>query len=148
MHRCSKNARTHTPTTTTTTHRTQEGRPRAECYTAEALRAIDADPWGFTPPGGESQRALEARVSRFVLDSALPRARPGGPPGVLVAHGLAIKCFARGVLGSAPAMTWKLRLDNTAVVEFGFVEAGPAAGWHLLRLNDAAHLALAGVPLG
>lgn len=42
-------------------------------------------------------------------------------------------------------MTWKLRLDNTALVELGYIEAGAAAGWHLLRLNDAAHLVAEGI---
>jgi hypothetical protein len=33
-------------------------------------------------------------------------------------------------------------------VEVGYVETGPAAGWHLLRLNDTAHLVAEGVPAG
>jgi hypothetical protein len=32
-------------------------------------------------------------------------------------------------------------------VEVGFVDAGAAAGWHVLRLNDVAHLLAEGVPL-
>jgi hypothetical protein len=35
--------------------------------------------------------------------------------------------------------------DNTGLVEVGFVESGPAAGWHLLRMNDTAHLVAEGV---
>ncbi|GBF89533.1 hypothetical protein Rsub_02251 [Raphidocelis subcapitata] len=124
-----------------------EGAARAECYTAAALAAIQADPWHFAAPGGESQADVERRATAHVLEGVMPRLRPGGPPGVVVAHGLTIKCFLRGVLGSAPANSWKIRLDNTAVVEVGWVDSGPAAGWHLLRVNDAAHLLAEGVEL-
>lgn len=122
-----------------------EGKRRDECYTAAALEEIGRDPWNFKAPGGESQRELEARVSACILGAALPHAPPGGPPGVVVAHGLAIKCFLRNVLGSAPALTWKVRLDNTGVVELAFVESGAAAGWHVLRVNDTSHLVVEGV---
>lgn len=51
------------------------------------------------------------------------------------------------MLGSDPGLTWKLRLDNTGIAELGWVEGGPAAGWHLLRLNDTSHLLAGGVPI-
>ena len=34
----------------------------------------------------------------------------------------------------------QIRLDNTALVALGWVDSGPAAGWHLLRVNDTSHL--------
>jgi hypothetical protein len=42
-------------------------------------------------------------------------------------------------------MTWKIQLDNTSVTEVMWCESGPAAGWHLGRVNDVTHLALAGL---
>ncbi|KAI8474396.1 MAG: histidine phosphatase superfamily [Monoraphidium minutum] len=122
-----------------------EGAPRADCYTPAALASIAADPWRFAAPGGESQADLEARVAAYVETRLLPRLAVGGPPAVVFSHGLAIKCFLRGVLGSEAGMTWKIRLDNTGLVSLGWVEAGPAAGWHLLRVNDTGHLDAEGV---
>lgn len=54
--------------------------------------------------------------------------------------------FLRGVLGSDPSMTWKIGIDNTAVTELAWCADGPAAGWHLRRVNDTAHLVVAGLP--
>jgi hypothetical protein len=42
-------------------------------------------------------------------------------------------------------MTWKIETDNTSITELTWVAAGPAAGWHLNRVNDTAHLLLAGL---
>ena len=69
----------------------QEGKPRGECYTPEVLARIAADPWRFAAPGGESQADVEARVTGFVARRVMPRLVAGGPPGIVVAHGLAIK---------------------------------------------------------
>lgn len=124
-----------------------EGAPRSQCYTPETLAAIEQDPLNFAAPGGESQAQVEQRVNTFVEQQVLPRLVPGGPPGLVVSHGLAIKCFLRGVLQSRPALTWKIRLDNTAVTEVAWVETGAAAGWHILRVNDTTHLALEGVEI-
>lgn len=87
---CSYQTPPNTHNTLRNTHK-QEGQPRAQCYTAEVLKAIDADPWNFAAPGGESQKQLEERAAEYVLTHALPRLRPGGPPGLIVAHGLTIK---------------------------------------------------------
>jgi hypothetical protein len=55
------------------------------------------------------------------------------------------RSFLRSVLGSSPGMTWKIETDNTSVTELSWLHAGPAAGWHLNRVNDTAHLLLAGL---
>ncbi len=49
------------------------------------------DPWNFSPPGGESQKQVEERMVRYVLDNVLPAAKEGGPPALVVGHGLAIR---------------------------------------------------------
>eukprot|EP00878_Enallax_costatus_P023734 GHUV01025271.1.p1 GENE.GHUV01025271.1~~GHUV01025271.1.p1 ORF type:complete len:217 (+),score=59.80 GHUV01025271.1:1044-1694(+) len=122
-----------------------EGKPRDQCYTPDVLSQIAADPWHFAAPGGESQQQLEERMVAFVNSTLLPALQYDGPPGVMVTHGLAIKCFLRHVLDSAPGMTWKIETANTSITEVAWVAAGPAAGWHLKRVNDIAHLALAGL---
>jgi hypothetical protein len=145
----------------------QEGCLRTECYTQVVLDAIAADPLGFAAPGGESQGAVEARMMRIITDRVLPALTPGGPPAVIVTHGLAIKWYApalalgacvqhataclppklqnctlllcsflRGVLGSNPRMTWKIALGNASLTEVAWADAGPAPGWHVLRVND------------
>ena len=119
---------------------------RAECYTPAALDAIHADPAGWAPPSGESQAAVEARVAGYIVESVLPAVEPGGPPALVVGHGLAIKCFLRRVLACEPHAfaARNLRLDNTSITEVGYDAAAAAAGrprdaWHVLRVNDAAH---------
>ena len=125
-----------------------EGGDRAACYNAETLTAIDADPTGWAPPGGgESQAGVEERMAAYVASSILPSLVPGGPPGVLVGHGLAIKCLLRRILGADPAVfaARNVRLDNTGITEVGLSGNGGWSGavrrdaWHVLRVNDAAH---------
>lgn len=75
------------------------------------------------------------------LSPRLPPSPPPSPPGLL-----STDCsFLRHILDSTPSMTWKIQLDNTAVTEVMWCESGPAAGWHLGRVNDVTHLALAGL---
>jgi broad specificity phosphatase PhoE len=57
----------------------------------EVLERIAADPFTFAAPGGESQQELEARLCSFVHRQLLPSLQWGGPPAVVVTHGLAIK---------------------------------------------------------
>jgi broad specificity phosphatase PhoE len=127
-----------------------EGADRAACYSEAALAAIRADPAGWAPPGGgESQAAVEARMARYVARAVLPTLVPGGPPAVLVGHGLAIKCLLRRILASDPARfaARNIRLDNASLTEVGLCgeveeEGGwPTArdAWHVLRVNDTGH---------
>jgi broad specificity phosphatase PhoE len=51
-------------------------------------------------------------------------------------HGVAIKCLLRGIMEFSANITWKIALDNTSITELGFDHRG----WHLLRVNDVAHL--------
>ena len=118
------------------------GKERSRCYTESARAAMRADPAGFAPPGGESQAEVEARVAACVK-RIMGGLDLGAPPGVAVAHGLAIKCFLRGVL-HADVDSFAARnigLANTGIVEVA--HDGRVANrdaWHVLRVNDAAHL--------
>ncbi|GAB4819242.1 hypothetical protein N2152v2_006288 [Parachlorella kessleri] len=117
-----------------------EGGVRAECYSPENLAIIRRDVWRFAPPGGESQKQVEERMLRYITQVVLPQLTPDRPA-LIVTHGLAIKCFLRGLLDSSPDMTRRIRLDNTAITEVGFQPDGAEQGWHILRVNDTMHLA-------
>mmetsp|Transcript_37447 Transcript_37447/g.83328 ORF Transcript_37447/g.83328 Transcript_37447/m.83328 type:complete len:229 (-) Transcript_37447:974-1660(-) len=122
-----------------------EGALRADCYTPEVLARIANDPWRFAAPGGESQKEVEERMSTFIRDVVLPNSTLDGPPALVFSHGLAIKCFLRGVLSSSAAMARKIAVGNTSITEVAWVEAGGMSGWQLLRVNDRAHLVLEGI---
>lgn len=140
-----------------------EGADRAACYSPATLEDIDADPTGWAPPGGgESMAAVEARMAAYVASTILPGLSPGGPPAVLVGHGLAIKCLLRRILASDPATfaARNVRLDNTSITEVGLCGravlvgawGGPGSfrrdAWHVLRVNDTAHCEGLGVHSG
>lgn len=54
-------------------------------------------------------------------------------------HCLATACFLRGILCSDPAMTWKIKNDNTAITELKYT---PKDGWFLVRINHTPHFGL------
>lgn len=55
-------------------------------------------------------------------------------------HGMAIKCFLRGLLQSDASMTHKIFLENTSIT---LVKFTLQRGWHITKVNDTAHLILA-----
>ncbi|MEW5304887.1 MAG: hypothetical protein WDW36_007464 [Sanguina aurantia] len=118
-----------------------EGRLRSQVYTESTVASIAADPYSFAAPGGESQRGVEVRMMAFVTETVLPRLTAGGPPAVIVGHGMAIKCLLRGILDSKPQMSRMIWIDNTSITEVAWNDApGAEHGWHVARVNDAAHL--------
>jgi broad specificity phosphatase PhoE len=54
-------------------------------------------------------------------------------------HGMAIKCLIRGLLGSNPAMTHRLCIDNTSMTALCY---SFKTGWQIQRINDTSHLRL------
>lgn len=144
------------------------GKDRKATYTPEVLSAIRDRPLDFAAPGGESQREVEERVARCIESEVLPAAaaeaaRRGGrsssrngetkPPHpavvvAVVAHGVSIKTFLRRVLASDPrgfAAARNISLANTGVCEVAAAaakaqDATDRERWHLIRINDAAHL--------
>lgn len=112
-----------------------EGKSRPETYSPEVIAAMDADPWNHKAPNGESQKEVEERMYAFVEEYLLPRWEKGLTVGVFT-HGMAIKCLFRRLMGSEPSETWKIKIDNASMTRFKY----DAKGWHLVCLNDAAHL--------
>ena len=112
-----------------------EGKPRVEIYTPEVLAAIRFDNWNFTPPHGESQRDVEERMIDFVHETLLERCHEDLRVSVFT-HGMAIKCFLRGIMDFSPKITYNVFLENTSITRLKYSERG----WHVLTLNDTAHL--------
>lgn len=115
-----------------------QGQPRDKIYTPETLAKINQDNWNFTPPNGESQRDVEERMYSWVEENLLTKYREGqiNFNTAIFTHGLAIKCLLRKIMGSNPAMTYKIVLDNTSITKISYSQMG----WHLVKVNDAAHL--------
>ncbi len=88
--------------------------------------------WTSRPPGGESLRSLEKRVSSFLTD--LTTRFKNGQTCVLVTHGGPIRMFLIRVLGIEPRIFWTLRIDpaSVSVVNLQTKE--------LMLLNGQTHL--------
>jgi probable phosphoglycerate mutase len=111
-----------------------EGKDRAACYTADILQVICSDPLHFRAPGGESQYDVETRMHGYVNEQfdGLPTEHTAA----LYTHGMAIKCFLRGVLSSSPHMTRMIDINNTAITHVTY----HSKQWHIVTINDTAHL--------
>ena len=112
-----------------------EGRPRVEVYTPEMIDKINSNNWRFAPPGGESQRAVEKRMLAWINHTIVSK-YPQQANVAVFSHGMAIKCLFRGIMRSSPKQTYKINLDNTSITRLKYTKRG----WHLITLNDTAHL--------
>ena len=127
-----------------------QGALRRDVYTPQQLKIIEADTHNFRAPGGESQRDVEERMMAFITCEVLPAAAASPLKlAIVVGHGMAFKCVLRHLLNSDARMSRKIAIGNTAVTEMGWVPSGgegggarvgQQAGWHILRVNDMAHL--------
>jgi len=119
------------------------GQPRSLVYNEETLNIIQQDIINFRPPGGESQRDVEARMISYILEHIANGESP--TINFVSTHGLAIKCVLRHILDSSPNMTRKIITDNTSLTEIVYTPEHMTtnrdhAGWQLLRVNDTSHL--------
>lgn len=112
-----------------------EGKPRQEIYTPEMLEKINSDNWHFTPPNGESQRAVEERMLNWINQNLVARYTNNICVGIF-GHGTAIKCLLRGIMGFSPKMTYKIAIENTSITRLHYNEKG----WHPICINDYAHI--------
>ncbi|MDJ0756106.1 MAG: histidine phosphatase family protein [Ardenticatenaceae bacterium] len=85
------------------------------------------------PPGGESIKAMAARISAFLDEMVLNH---NDDTVLLVAHGGTIRCILTIVLECPLKMVWRFGTDNTSITELTVGEDGP----FLSRLNDTFHL--------
>ncbi len=130
-----------------------ELQPRAEVYRegGPTLRGIARDgelffrPPGRSPDGdrGESQWDTEQRMGALV-EELLSQDAAGEGATVHVAlfsHGVAIRALVRAMIGAGMHFVSRTATENTSITEVRYEPArGDLGGWHLVRLNDAAHL--------
>ncbi|MBP5611139.1 MAG: histidine phosphatase family protein [Bacteroidales bacterium] len=97
-----------------------EGRLRSEIYTPARLQEINSNNWLFKAPGGESQQEVEYRMLDFI-DTEIA-ARHASGRFLIVGHGCTFKCLLRGVLGSDPADTYKMKIENCELIRLVYTE--------------------------
>jgi broad specificity phosphatase PhoE len=86
-----------------------------------------------TPPGGELQTAVVARVRSWWDDARRDHA---GQTVLAVSHGQILRILVAMALEIDPAEAWRFFLNNAALTEFRFDDEGAV----LYRLNDVCHL--------
>ena len=84
----------------------------------------------FAPPGGESLRAVSARVSAFCAELI------DGPTVVAVSHVSPIKAAVSWALGAGEELGWRMFLDLASITRI----AGGDGQGSLIGYNDTGHL--------
>jgi len=117
-----------------------QGDKRSDRYTVACLKEMNILHPDFSAPGGESQREVEHRMFRWFFRHGLPEVGLGKNKETIgiFGHGMAFKCFLRGILNFSPVMTYKFDLDNTSITRLTFGREG----WRVKTVNDTAHLHL------
>jgi broad specificity phosphatase PhoE len=118
-----------------------ENRIRAEVYTVDALKVLQADSWHFAPPGGESQAMVFERGRRWMEEEVL--SGPAGHTWVFT-HGLFIKLLLTGLLDWDRPSAWTIPIHNTSLTTLSHSRDG----WRLERqdalpqgtIDDAVYL--------
>ena len=108
-----------------------------DIYTQEVLQEINSDNWNFTPPNGESQRDVEERmIGWWLKERMIQETYEKDLVTGVFSHGMAIKCFLRGMMNFDAELTYKIALYNTSITRLKFSKLG----LHLITTNDAGHL--------
>jgi probable phosphoglycerate mutase len=113
------------------------GRVRKDTYTPEVMAALRADTHDFAPPGGESQRMVEARMHAWLEEALAPAPEAGEWSLAAFSHGFAIKALLRRIMDGSPSFTYRIMIHNTGITCLQLLHGQ----WHLERVNDFAHLA-------
>jgi len=85
-----------------------------------------ADPFGFTPPGGEAPATMAARVVAFAADL---EALAAGGDLVVVAHHGPLRVLAAHLLGLPPTAALRLQFDFARLACFSVDRAGTVLRW-------------------
>ncbi|MEL6590560.1 MAG: histidine phosphatase family protein [Bacteroidota bacterium] len=113
-----------------------EGRVRSEMYTEAIQQEVRDHYFDFAPPGGESQRAAEARMLNWM--EAIKTKHLGKSQRIAAfSHGFAIKTLTAALLDSDRSAVYRTIIHNTSITAFKW----DGEKWMLERLNDHAHLA-------
>jgi broad specificity phosphatase PhoE len=119
-----------------------EGKMREQIHTDEVIEEMHVDTLNFHAPNGESQLDVQKRMEHFIYHELLQNLKDTNTEINVAAfsHGLAVKCLIRSILNSNPSLTYKISIENCSITEFKFIINGMHPGWHIVRINDAAHL--------
>ncbi len=129
-----------------------EGRKKTEIYTPQLLEIIAMDPLNFKPPNGESIADVTTRMQNFITNVLVGKLKASKAPAInapIFGHGFSFKCLLTGILGSDPNLTHRISIDNCSITQLRYDVFGKHEGWHIIRINDHAHLSKTGyVPNG
>lgn len=106
-----------------------------EARYGDDYRGWKADPYSFTPPGGEAFQDVVKRVAsafREILSSEEETA-------LVVSHGGTIRAALVGLLEIPFSLVWRMRQDNCALTVLDFWDDFPM----LTLCNDKMHLLVA-----
>jgi broad specificity phosphatase PhoE len=96
---------------------------------ADELARWRTDPT-FAPPGGESLRAVTARIADFCTEML------EGPHVIAVSHVSPIKAAVTWALGTSEELGWRMFLDLASITRI----AGRDGSAALIGFNDVSHL--------
>lgn len=114
-----------------------EGQVRKEVYTPEQVAVVKSNPYDFKPPGGESQRDVEARMYAWLTEAVDTHDQEDQSISIgAFTHGFAIKTLLRGMMQSSPIMTYRTIIHNTSLT----VLTHDNGMWFIDRVNDYQHI--------
>ncbi len=90
--------------------------------------------WNSCPPGGESLKSLDRRISSFLTD--LSQHYSTDSTHILVSHGGPIRMFLVRILKIAPTVFWTIRIDPASISTIHLTVNRK----ELVLLNSQAHL--------
>jgi len=91
--------------------------------------------WSSRPPGGESLKSLEKRISKFLVD-LFKKHSDRAESCVVVTHGGPIRMFLIHLLKMRPEVFWSIRIDVASVTVMNIGTRGK----ELILLNSQDHL--------
>ncbi|MDO8495480.1 MAG: histidine phosphatase family protein [bacterium] len=122
-----------------------EGRSRGEVFSIThapglALEVMGTSPW-FTPPGGESQKTVQRRMSEWFESTFLKNGEymQSGRQWrfAIFGHGTAFCCFLQDILEFKSVLIGRgLIIDNCSLTRLRFNRQG----WFVDSINDVGHL--------
>lgn len=110
-----------------------EGELIVDRYTPEVRAQLKREGWAFCPPEGESMQDVQDRAFGWIERAFASRSEGRV---ALFTHSMVIRVVLQAMLGSHRATAHLTHVDHTSLTTFGRSHRG----WHMLRVNDAAHL--------
>lgn len=119
-----------------------EGQPRQDTYTPEIVAAIQADPWDYVHPNGESQHDVANRMIAWIDAHVVARHQGTQDAIAIVSHGLSIRCLLSELFDWPREGVLEVPVRNTSLTHLRFLEG---KGWELVSQDRLEHLESAGL---